>query len=138
MTRSDRILTLSKALRMIEASIAKADTISVACSVAIVDHTGNLLNFVRQDSAFSGSAELAINKAFTAQIFNKRTDELALLAQPGAQLFGIQHSHGGRVAVFGGGIPIRVDGHAIAAIGVSGGSVADDVAIAEAGADAWR
>ena len=83
MTRSDRILTLSKSFRMIEASIAKADTISVACSVAIVDHTGNLLHFVRQDSAFSGSAELAINKAFTAQIFNKRTDELALLAQPG-------------------------------------------------------
>jgi uncharacterized protein GlcG (DUF336 family) len=79
----------------------------------------------------SGSAELAINKAFTAQIFNTRTDALAALAQPGAELFGIQHSHGDRVAVFGGGIPIRCAGKTI---GVSGGSVAEDVAIAEAGA----
>lgn len=82
----------------------------------------------------SGSAELAINKAFTAQIFDTRTDALAALAQPGAELFGIQHSHGGRVVVFGGGIPIRFAGEAIGAIGVSGGSVAEDVAIAEAGA----
>lgn len=138
MTTLNRIITLSTAFRMIEASIAKADAIQVACSVAIVDHTGSLLHFVRQDGAFSGSAELAINKAFTAQIFNKRTDELAALAQPGAQLFGIQHSHGGRIAIFGGGIPIRLDRHAIAAIGVSGGSVEQDVAIAEAGEDIWR
>jgi uncharacterized protein GlcG (DUF336 family) len=119
---------------MIEASMAKADAIDVASSVAIVDHTGNLLHFVRQDGAFSGSAELAINKAFTSQIFNKSTDELGALAQPGADLFGIQHSHNGRVVVFGGGIPIQIKGRAIGAIGVSGGNVADDVAIAEAGA----
>jgi uncharacterized protein GlcG (DUF336 family) len=119
---------------MIEASMTKADAIDVACSVAIVDHTGNLLHFVRQDGAFSGSVELAINKAFTAQIFNKSTDDLGALAQPGAELFGIQHSHRGRVVVFGGGIPIRFKGKAIGAIGVSGGTVAGDVAIAEAGA----
>lgn len=138
MTKLDRRLALATAFKMIEASIAKADAIEVSCSVAIVDHTGSLLHFSRQDDAFSGSAELAINKAFTAQIFNKRTDELAALAQPGAPLFGIQHSQGGRVVIFGGGIPIRLDGHAIAAIGVSGGSVAEDVAIAEAGAAAGR
>jgi uncharacterized protein GlcG (DUF336 family) len=93
-----------------------------------------LLSFERQDGAMSGSVELAINKAFTAQIFNNATDRLSVLAQPGAELFGIQHSHNGRVVVFGGGIPIQFQGQAIGAIGVSGGTVAEDVAIAEAGA----
>lgn len=83
----------------------------------------------------SGSAERAINKAFAAQILNNRTNVLAALAQPGAELFGIQHSHGGRVVVFEGGIPIRFDGQTIGAIGVSGGTVAKDIIIAEAGAD---
>ncbi len=41
----------------------------------------------------AGSAELAIDKAFTAHIFNNRTDALGALAQPGAELYGIQHSH---------------------------------------------
>jgi uncharacterized protein GlcG (DUF336 family) len=84
----------------------------------------------------AGSAELAIDKAFTAQIFNNRTDALGALAQPGAELYGIQHSHGGRVMVFGGGIPIRFEGRTIGAIGVSGGTVAEDIAIAEAGSAA--
>jgi len=84
----------------------------------------------------AGSAELAIDKAFTACIFNNRTDALGALAQPGAEFYGIQHSHGGRVVVFGGGIPIRYEGRTIGAIGVSGGTVAEDIAIAEAGSAA--
>jgi uncharacterized protein GlcG (DUF336 family) len=129
-------LSFQKAREMIDRSIAAADAMNVACSIAITDSTGQLLAFARQDTAMSGSAELAINKAFTAQIFNTKTDALAALAQPGAELFGIQHSYGGRIVVFGGGVPIRFNGQAVGAIGVSGGTVAEDVTIAEAGADA--
>lgn len=70
-------LSLSHARRMIEKSVAAADATNVACSIAIIDQTGCLVSFVRQDAAMSGSAELAIDKAFTAQIFNNRTDALA-------------------------------------------------------------
>lgn len=118
---------------MMERSIAAARTLNVACSIAVIDSSGHLLSFVRQDGAMAGSAELAINKAFTAHIFNNRTDWLNALAQPGAELYGIQHSHGGRIVVFGGGIPIRSKGRTIGAIGVSGGTAAEDIAIAEAG-----
>lgn len=113
----------------------RANALKIPCSIAIVGPDGYLLSFERQDGAISGSVELAINKAFTAQIFDIRTDRLNALAQPGAELFGIQHSHNGRAVVFGGGIPIQFQGQAIGAIGVSGGSVAEDVAIAEAGAE---
>ncbi|PDT26383.1 cobalamin adenosyltransferase [Rhizobium sp. L9] len=126
-------ILLSDAQQMIERSIAAARSLDLACSIAVVDSSGHLLSFIRQDGAMAGSAALAIDKAFTAHIFNKRTDALNALAQPGAELYGIQHSHGGRVVVFGGGIPIQFEGRTIAAIGVSGGTVAEDIAIAEAG-----
>ncbi len=129
-------LTLLQAQKMIEQSIAEATALKVACSVAIIGPDGRLLSFTRQDGAIAGSVELAINKAFTAQIFNTRTDKLSTLTQPGADLFGIQHSHDGRVVVFGGGIPIASNGKAIGAIGISGGTVSEDIAIAEAGAAA--
>jgi uncharacterized protein GlcG (DUF336 family) len=128
-------LSISHAREMIETSISKANAMNVPCSIAVIGPDGHLLSFERQDGAISGSVELAINKAFTAQIFNNRTDRLSALAQPGGELFGIQHSHNGRVVVFGGGIPIQFQGQAIGAIGVSGGTVAEDVAIAEAGAE---
>lgn len=134
MTCLKRTLSASHARQMIETSISKGNALNVPCSIAVIGADGHLLSFERRDDAISGSVELAINKAFTAQIFNIRTDKLNALAQPGAELFGIQHSHNGRVVVFGGGIPIQFQGHAIGAIGVSGGTVAEDVAIAEAGA----
>lgn len=129
-------LTLSAvhARQMIETSKSKATALNVPCSIAVIGLDGYLVSFERQDGAMSGSVELAISKAFTAQIFNGRTDKLNALAQPGAELFGLQHSHNGRVVMFGGGIPIQFQGHAIGAIGVSGGTVSEDVAIAEAGA----
>jgi uncharacterized protein GlcG (DUF336 family) len=127
-------LSSAHARQMIETSKSKANELNVACSIAVTGPDGYLLSFDREDGAMPGSVELAINKAFTAQIFNNGTDALSVLAQPGAELFGIQHSHNGRVVVFGGGIPIQFQGQAIGAIGVSGGTVAEDVAIAKAGA----
>ncbi|THK33356.1 heme-binding protein [Ensifer sp. MPMI2T] len=129
-------ILLSDAQHIIERSIVAARALHVACSIAVVDSSGHLLSFVRQDEAMAGSAALAIDKAFTASIFNNRTDALGALAQPDAELYGIQHSHGGRVVVFGGGIPIRSEGRTIGAIGVSSGTVAEDIAIAEAGSAA--
>lgn len=127
-------LSAAQAREMIETSKSKATALNVPCSIAVIGPDGYLLAFDRQDGAMAGSVELAINKAFTAQIFNNGTNALSVLARPGAELFGIQYSHNGRVVVFGGGMPIQFQGQAIGAIGVSGGTVAEDVAIAEAGA----
>jgi uncharacterized protein GlcG (DUF336 family) len=50
------------------------------------------------------------------------------------ELYGIQHSHGGRSVVFGGGVPIRLNGVTIGAVGVSGGSLQQDAEIGGAAA----
>jgi len=56
-------------------------------------------------------------------------------AQPGAPLYGIEETNGGLV-VFGGGVPLMVNGVLIGAVGVSGGTVAQDIEVANAGVQA--
>ncbi len=124
-------LNLADARRMIDAGLATAEAAGVRCSIAVVDAGGNLIAFLRQDGAMTGSAELAINKAYSARVFNNSTDVLGKLAQPGAELFGIQHSHAGKVVAFGGGSPVRYNASIIGAVGVSGGSVEQDMEIAD-------
>jgi uncharacterized protein GlcG (DUF336 family) len=125
-------LTLADAKRMLNAGEAKADELGIPYNIAVVDTGGHLLSFTRQDGAMIGCVELAINKAYSACIFDKPTHVLGDLAQPSAELYGIQHSNAGRVVIFGGGIPVRCKGVIIGAVGASAGTVAQDIAVAEA------
>jgi uncharacterized protein GlcG (DUF336 family) len=84
------------------------------------------------DGAWLGSVDIAINKAWTARAFDMSTDDLAGLTQPGQQGFGLNTTNDSRVVIFGGGIPIKLDGVVIGAVGASGGSVEQDVAVARA------
>jgi uncharacterized protein GlcG (DUF336 family) len=129
-------LTLSDAKRMLRAGEAKAASIGIPYNIAVVDAGGALIAFTRQDGALEGSIELAIGKAKTARMFDKTTDYLAQLAQPGAPLFGIAQSHGGNVVIFGGGLPVRFEDQIVGAVGTSAGSVEQDIAVAEAAAAA--
>jgi len=129
MPRSYETLTLEDAKRMVAAAEAKAASIGQSYNIAVVDAAGHLLAFVRQDGALIGSIDLAIDKAMTARL---STAELAKLSQPSEPLFGIDHSNAGKVVIFGGGIPVMIDGRIIGAIGTSAGTVEQDIAVAEA------
>lgn len=95
-----------------------------------------MIAFARQDGALEGSIDLAIGKAKTARMFNKTTEYLAELAQPGAPLFGIEQSNAGHVVIFGGGLPVTIGDQIVGAVGTSAGSVEQDIAVAEAAAAA--
>jgi uncharacterized protein GlcG (DUF336 family) len=136
MPRSCTTLTLSDAKRMLEAGEGKAASFGVAYNIAVVDAGGALMAFVRQDNALVGSIDLAIGKAVTARLFDKTTAYLAELAQPGAPLFGIAASNGGRVVIFGGGLPVRIGDTIVGAVGASAGTIEQDIAVAEAAAAA--
>jgi len=75
-------------------------------------------------------------KAWTSRAFDIATKDLAEHSQSGNQFFGIHASNDGKVMIFAGGIPLKKDGKVVGAIGVSGGSGAQDHAVAEAGAAA--
>ena len=98
----------------------------------MTDAGGGLLAHIRMDGAWLGSVDIAINKAWTARAFDMSTDDLARLKQPGQQAFGLNTTNDSRVVIFGGGIPIKLDGVVIGAVGASGGSVEQDVVVARA------
>jgi uncharacterized protein GlcG (DUF336 family) len=126
------MLTMDKAQQIIEAAIDKAKTIGQPMNIAVVDTGANLVAFMRMDGAWLGSIDIAINKAFTAKAFDISTRELGRNSQPGNQFFGIHVSNHGRVMIFAGGLPIKMNGQIAGAVGVSGGSGEQDQAVAEA------
>jgi len=132
MPRSYTSLTLDDAKHMLRAGEAAAARIGIAYNIAIVDAGGHLIAFVRQDGALIGSIDLAICKARTARLFDKTTAELAHLAQPNGPLFGIAQSNDGKVVIFGGGLPVRIAGSIVGAVGTSAGSVEQDEEVAQA------
>lgn len=136
MPRPYATLTLEDARRMLQAGEAKAASIGLPYNIAVVDAGGHLIAFSRQDGALIGSIDLAIGKAVTARLFDKTTAYLAELAQPGAPLFGIEHSNESKVVIFGGGLPVAIDGSIAGAVGASAGTVDQDIAVAEAAAAA--
>src|ERR1700757_3480101 len=132
MPRTYSSLTLEDAKRMLKAAEAKAASLGISYCVAVVDAGGHLVAFLRQDGALIGSVDLAIDKATTARIFDKTTSYLATLAQSGRPLFGIRQSNSEKVVIFGGGVPVVLDGTIVGAVGASAGTVEQDIAVAEA------
>ena len=130
------MMTMEKARLIIDAAIRKAEEIGQPMNVAVVDAGTNLTAFLRMDGAWLGSIDIAINKAFTAKAFDISTQDLGRNSQPGDQFFGIHVSNHDRVMIFAGGIPIKVKGQIVGAVGISGGSGEQDQAVAEAAAAA--
>src|SRR5215467_5198574 len=109
MPRTYTSLTLEDAKQMLSAAEAKAASLGIPYCVAVVDAGGHLVAFLRQDGALIGSVDLAIDKAVTARIFDKKTADPATLAQSGKPLFGCQESNAGKVVIFDGDSPAEDD-----------------------------
>ena len=132
------MVTLEDARRVIAAAEKKAKELGQPMNIAVADGGGHLVSHVRMDSAWMGSIDISIKKAFTARAFDISTQELAKHSQPGGEFYGIHVSNDGRVMIFAGGIPLTRNGKVVGAIGVSGGSGEQDQAVAEAGAKAFN
>lgn len=129
-------ITLTEAEKIIAAAKEKASAIDAKMNIAVVDVGANLVAFVRMDGAWLGSLDISIKKAKTARFFDMETGAIGELSQPGGSLYNIEHSNNGLIT-FPGGIPIKnADGEVIGAIGVSGSTVENDHAVAEAGVSA--
>jgi uncharacterized protein GlcG (DUF336 family) len=131
-------ISLEQAEAAIKAAKEKAIQLNTLENIAIVDAGVNLIAFARMDDAWIGSIDLALRKARTARYFDMETGQLGKWSQPGGPAWQIEHSNGGLIT-FPGGVPIKNGkGEIIGAIGVSGSTVENDHAVAQAGADALR
>jgi uncharacterized protein GlcG (DUF336 family) len=108
------------AQKMVNAAVAKARELGVSENVTILDDGGNLKAFSRMD------AEMAQNKAYTALLCVSTQDFFNFIKGDPSLLAGVPTL--ARVAAWGGGFPIKVDGEIVGAIGVNGApTVQNDV-----------
>lgn len=129
-----RQMTLATAERICEAVLREAERIGVRAVVCVSDGAGNPKLVKCMDDAYLASYDVAVNKAYTVVALKMSTIELKPLAQPGASLYGIQFTNGGRIVIFGGGDPLRApDGSIVGGLGVSGGSEDQDTALSAYG-----
>lgn len=109
----------------------KAKEINVPIVFSAVDKGGNLVFFSRMYNSLLGSIDISINKAFTANALKMTTDKLANITRPNDELYGLLNTNKNRIVSFGGGYPYIYDGQVCGGIGISGGSVEEDMTIAE-------
>lgn len=130
-------LDIKDAQALIAGARTKAHEIGVPMCIAITDESGNLIAFERMDGGKITSINLAIDKSFTAAGIQKGTHVLGKVNQPGQPAHGISSTLGGRMVVVAGGLPVFSDGIVVGGIGVSSGSPAQDLQVAEAGVEAF-
>eukprot|EP00927_Polykrikos_kofoidii_P010441 TRINITY_DN14406_c0_g2_i1.p1 TRINITY_DN14406_c0_g2~~TRINITY_DN14406_c0_g2_i1.p1 ORF type:complete len:651 (-),score=115.26 TRINITY_DN14406_c0_g2_i1:58-2010(-) len=138
MYQSDRPRRFAAAAaRSMSGALKAASTKRAEVSIAIVDRHGHLALFERCAGAWLGSIDVAIKKARTALIWNSSTALLSRQTLPGETFYTSIVSNGGQVR-FGGGVVLTKDGIAMGAIGVAGGSVPQDMDVADAGKKAFE
>ena len=119
------------AQKMADAVVARAKELGVTENVAILDDGGNLKAFSRMDGAPIPTIEMAQNKAYTALLGVSTQDFFNFIQGDPSLLAGIPTLR--RMAAWGGGFPIKVNGELVGAIGVSGApTVQNDVDCARA------
>lgn len=125
-------LSSHQAQTVIDGAEAKARALGLPVVIAVLDAGTHLKAFRRMDGAVLASIDIAIRKASTAVLFQANSEAVWDYCKPGAPAPGLELTNGG-LAPFGGGIPLKgPDGAVIGALGVSGGTVAQDVDVAQA------
>lgn len=113
-------------------AVAKAESIGVPMVIAFTNDNADLIYFGRMEGSLPASGDIAIQKAYTSAALRISTQAVGIMAQPGEALYGIQHIMSNNVVLFGGGLPLLDGNRVIGGVGVSGGTVEEDIAVAEA------
>ena len=116
--------------KLSQAALDYAQSIGVPIVVSIVDANGILMYFQRMSDALLISNDIAQAKAYTAVALKSATHEIHPSAQPDGDLFNIESMVNRKICTFGGGYPIMINGKMIGGLGISGGTVAQDMDIA--------
>jgi glc operon protein GlcG len=125
------VLSLDDINRILDVARATARKNGWAVTIAVVDDGGHPLALQRLDGCAPVGAYISVEKARTSALGrrdSKNYEDMinggrhALLSAPVA-------------GMMEGGVPIRVDGHVVGAVGVSGVSPEQDACVARAGAE---
>ena len=129
-------ISLENAKKAAAAAVAEARKNNWPMSVAITDTAGDLVYFEKMDGNQTGSVNLAIAKARSAVLYKRPSKVWADLVGAGGDNLRLMALQG--IVPSNGGIPLVMDGKIVGAIGLSGGTGAQDGQCAQAGADALK
>ncbi|WP_185265587.1 GlcG/HbpS family heme-binding protein [Halopseudomonas xiamenensis] len=127
---SKPVLTLEEANRMIDAAFAEADKNEWKVTVAVVDDGGHILAMRRMDGCAPIASYIAPQKARSAALGRRDTSEFEAMINGGRTAFLSAPEVSGLLE---GGVPLKVEGQVVAAIGVSGVKPDQDAQVAKAG-----
>jgi glc operon protein GlcG len=122
-------VNLAAAKKVAAAAAAKAVEMKINVCISIVDTGGQLVYFERFDVVQWGSIDVATHKAKASAAYKRPT-----LALENAVKANVQYLTLDGISAIEGGVPIIEGGKIIGAIGVSGGTAAQDGVVATAGA----
>lgn len=128
---------LTKLEHVIEAAVKRATALNVGVTIVILSQDQVVQMSYHMPNANLIGSTLAPKKAWSALAMQQPTINLSAQVQPGAELYQIETMMAGKLTTFGGGIPLKVHGNLIGAIGVSGGTVAQDQSICETAVEAF-
>ncbi len=129
-TVDKKTISADLARQLIDAAVAKAKKMGVPQTIAVLDDSGQLKAFCRMDGAPLVGIEIAQNKAYTALVGMPTHEFYEFISKDPSLLTGVPHVR--RIAAFGGGFPITIDGMLAGSIGISGGTGEQDMACARA------
>lgn len=127
---SKPVLTLEEANRMIDAAFVEADQNEWKVTVAVVDDGGHILAMRRMDGCAPIASYIAPQKARSAALGRRDTSEFEAMINGGRTAF---LSAPEVTGLLEGGVPLKIEGQVVAAIGVSGVKPDQDAQVAKAG-----
>jgi glc operon protein GlcG len=131
-----RPIRVEEAKKAAAAALGEARANNWNMAVAVVDPAGFLVYFEKMDDTQHGSVIVAQAKARSAALFKRSTktfQDMLAAGGEGLRVLGLE----GAVPVEG-GLPIMADGRVVGAIGMSGGTSAQDGQCAQAGIESLR
>ena len=136
LTSNEKCLNLESAKKIVLAGEKKAKELGLDFVLTVVNKEGHLILEEKMDNAIFASIDIAFKKAYTAAALKIDTVNLTELVKPTGSLYGLQNDS--RYVVFGGGFLLKVKGEIVGAIGVSGGTVEQDMEVAKACVEAFE
>src|SRR3981189_659913 len=124
-TISVMVLDRAGAQAVLQAAQESAQQRNAPSAIAVVDPAGDLLAFQRMDGVRPASADLAIQKARTAARLQRPTAEIEDNINQGRTAFVTAG-----ILALRGGMPVRLNGQVVGAVGIAGLSKETDTEIA--------
>jgi glc operon protein GlcG len=124
------VLDQAGAQTVLRAARESAQQRNAPSAIAVVDPAGDLLAFQRMDGVRPASVDLAIGKARTAARLRRPTAEIEDSINQGRTALTTAN-----IPALRGGVPIRVSGEVVGAVGVAGLSKETDTEIANTAAE---